>query len=135
MQVLYWCYFLIWRYSRTNSSAEGQKCYRSALPRRCTITTQKYNHTRGPVSGLRHVRLLHDNAPSHISKVVKHFLKSEKVIVLPTPTILSRPSLHATFSFFPIFKQFFSRRRYKSRQALGSAMSQSLRDQRAVTLS
>lgn len=37
------------------------------------------------MSGLRHVCLLHDNVPSHTSELVKQFLKSEKVTILPQP--------------------------------------------------
>ena len=36
-----------------------------------------------PVSGFKHIRLLHANGPSHASEMVTVFLKKEKVTVLP----------------------------------------------------
>ena len=44
---------------------------------------KKYYQKWHPVWGFRYVCLLHDNASSHTSKLVKQFLKSEKVTVLP----------------------------------------------------
>lgn len=38
-----------------------------------------------PVSEFRHVRLHHYNAPSHLSELVKQFLKSKEVTVLSHP--------------------------------------------------
>ncbi|XP_062582211.1 histone-lysine N-methyltransferase SETMAR-like [Saccostrea cucullata] len=87
---------------------------------------KKYYQKRHPVSGFRHVRLLHDNAPSHTSELVKQFLKSEKVTVLPHPPY-SPDLAPCDFFLFPKLKKFLSGRRYKSRQALGSAVSQCLR--------
>lgn len=87
---------------------------------------KKYYQKRRPVSGFRHVRLLHDNAPSHTSQLVKQFLKSEKVTVLPHPPY-SPDLAPCDFFLFPKLKKFLSGRRYKSRQALGSAVSQCLR--------
>lgn len=43
----------------------------------------KCYHERPPVSGLRNVRLLHNYVRFHIPELVKHFLKSDKVTVLP----------------------------------------------------
>lgn len=37
------------------------------------------------MSGFRHIRLLHDNAPLHTFELVKGFLKSKKVTALPHP--------------------------------------------------
>ena len=87
---------------------------------------KKYYQKRRPVSGFRHVRLLHDNAPSHTSELVKQFLKSEKVTVLPHPPY-SPDLAPCDFFVFPKLKKFLSGRRYRSRQALGSAVSQCLR--------
>ncbi|XP_062593106.1 histone-lysine N-methyltransferase SETMAR-like [Saccostrea cucullata] len=86
---------------------------------------KKYQKRR-PVSGFRHVRLLYDNAPSHTSELVKQFLKSEKVTVLPHPPY-SPDLAPCDFFLFPKLKKFLSGRRYKSRQALGSVVSQCLR--------
>ena len=43
---------------------------------------KKYYQKRHPTTGLKHVRLLHDNAPAHTSAIVTAFLKKEKVTVL-----------------------------------------------------
>ena len=53
------------------------------------------------MSGFRHVRLLHDNAPSHTSELVKQFLKSGKVTVLPH--LPYSPDL-SPFDFFSFFQ-------------------------------
>ena len=44
---------------------------------------KKYYQKRRPATDFKHVRLLHDNAPSHTSAIVTAFLKKEKVTVLP----------------------------------------------------
>lgn len=88
---------------------------------------KKYYQKRRSVSGYRHARLLHDNAPSHTSELVKQFLKSENVTVLPHPPY-SPDLAPCDFFLFPKIKKFLSGRRYKSRQAIGSAVSQCLRD-------
>ena len=46
---------------------------------------KKYYKTRRPKTGLKHLRLLHDNAPAHKAHLVIEFLESEKVTVLPHP--------------------------------------------------
>ena len=46
---------------------------------------KKYYQKRRPATGIKHVRLLHDNAPAHTSAIVTAFLKKEKVTVLPHP--------------------------------------------------
>lgn len=52
------------------------------------------------MSGLRHVLILYSNPPTHEPKLVKYFLKSEKVTVLPQPPY--SPDL-ATCDFFFLF--------------------------------
>ena len=44
---------------------------------------KKYYQKRRPITGLKHIHLLHDNASAHTSVTVTAFLKKEKVIVLP----------------------------------------------------
>ena len=46
---------------------------------------KKYYQKRRPATGFKHVRLLHDNTPTHTSAIVTAFLKKEKVTVLPHP--------------------------------------------------
>ena len=44
---------------------------------------KKYFLNRRPATGLRGVRLLHDNASSHKAVIVREYLKQEKVVELP----------------------------------------------------
>ena len=44
---------------------------------------KKYYEKPRPATGFKHVRLLHDNAPTHTSTIVTAFLKKETVTVLP----------------------------------------------------
>ena len=46
---------------------------------------KKYFLSRRPATGLRGVRLLHDNASSHKAAIVREYLKQEKVVELPHP--------------------------------------------------
>ena len=45
----------------------------------------KYFLSRRPATGLRGVRLLHDNASSHKAAILREYLKQEKVVELPHP--------------------------------------------------
>lgn len=86
---------------------------------------KKYYKKRRPVTGFKHIRLLHDNAPAHTSAIVSAFLKKEKVTVLPQPPY-SPDLAPCDFFLFPKLKSFLAGRKYKSRQALGSAIHQYL---------
>ena len=46
---------------------------------------KKYFISRRPATGLRSVRLLHDNASSHKAAIVHEYLKQEKIVELPHP--------------------------------------------------
>jgi len=46
---------------------------------------EKYYKKRRPASGIRHICLLHDNAPPHKAQVVTKFLDERKVKVIPLP--------------------------------------------------
>ena len=48
-----------------------------------------YFLSRRPASGLRGVRMLHDNVVSHKAAIVREYLKQEKVIELAHPPYLS----------------------------------------------
>jgi hypothetical protein len=52
---------------------------------------KKYYKKRRPVTGLKHILLLHGNAPAHTSAIVSAFLKKEKVTILPHSPVFSRP--------------------------------------------
>ena len=44
---------------------------------------KKYYQKQRPVTGFKHISLLHGNVPSHTYAIVTAFLKKEKVTVLP----------------------------------------------------
>ena len=46
---------------------------------------KRYYSKRQPNGGIKNIRLLHDNAPSHKAGIVTEFLQQEKVTVLPHP--------------------------------------------------
>ena len=46
---------------------------------------KKYFLSQRPATGLRGVRLLHDNASSQKTAIVREYLKQEKVVELPHP--------------------------------------------------
>ena len=78
---------------------------------------------RKPVTGLRGLCLIHDNAPAHKCVLVQALLKEEKVIQLSHPSY--SPDLSpCDFFLFPLLKKTLSGRRYESRSALGSAIYQ-----------
>ena len=84
---------------------------------------KKYFIQRRPKTGLKYVRLLHDNAPAHKARIVTDFLESEKVTVLPHP--LYSPDLApCNYFLFPRLKSILSGRRHRSRKSLGSAIYQ-----------
>ena len=70
---------------------KGQKHHRKVLQRRGTEETEKVLLETTPCHWFKHVRLLHDNAPTHTSAIVTAFLKKEKVTVLPPPLPPSPP--------------------------------------------
>ena len=82
---------------------------------------KKYYEKRRPATGFKHVRLLHDNAPTHTSAIVTAFLKKEKVTVLPHPPY-SPDLAPCDFFLFPKLKSFLAGRKYQSRHALGSGI-------------
>ena len=67
---------------------------------------KNYYKSRRPKTGLKYVRLLHENAPAHKARIVTDFLESEKFTALPHPpyspdlvpaTIFSFQSLNITY--------------------------------------
>ena len=89
------------------------------------VTMAKKTSQNVPKTGLKYVRLLHDNAPAHKARIVTEFLESEKVTLLPHPPY--SPDLAPCDYFLcPKLKYHLSGRRYNSRNALGSAVYQCL---------
>ena len=74
---------------------------------------------------LKYLRLLHYNAPAHNARILTEFLKAEKVKVLPHPAF-SPDLVPGDYFLFPKLKFHLSGKRYKSRNALGSAIYQYL---------
>ena len=89
------------------------------------VKKELYNKKRQS-KGRSGVHLLHDNASSHKCEVVKSFLASEKVKVLNHPPY--SPDLSpCDFFLFPRLKKMLSRNKYTSRNSLGNAIYQCLR--------
>ena len=82
---------------------------------------KKYFLSRRPATGLRGVRLLHDNASSHKAAIVHKYLKQEKVVELPHPPY--SPDLAPCVSRL---KKHLAGRKYQTRKHLGSAIFQCL---------
>lgn len=106
------------------------------VPKGRTVTAKFYKNVvlknlkscykrRRPSTGIKYLRLLHDNAPAHKARLVTEFLASEKVTVLPHPPY-SPDLAPCDFFLFPKLKFQLSGKRYKSRNALGSAVYQYL---------
>ena len=60
-----------------------KKHHRKASQRHRTGEAEKYYQKRRPVTGFKHIRLLHGNVPVLASHIVTAFWKKEKVTVLP----------------------------------------------------
>ena len=99
----------------------GSKFYKNIVLRKL----KNYYKSRCPKTGLKYVRLLHDNAPTHKARIVTDFLASEKVTLLPHPPY-SPDLAPCNYFLFPKLKYHLSGRRYNSRNALGSAVYQFL---------
>ena len=97
------------------------KFYKMVVPRKL----KTYYKSRGPKTGLKYVRFLHDNAPAHKARIMTDFLESEKVTVLPRPPF-SPDLAPCDYFLFPKFKYRLSGRRCNSRSALGSTVYQCL---------
>ena len=97
------------------------KYYRDVVLRKL----KKVYKRRRPQTGLKYLRLLHDNAPAHKARIVTEFLKAEKVTVLPHPAY-SPDLAPCDFFLFPKLKFHLSGKKSKSRNALGSAIYQYL---------
>jgi hypothetical protein len=58
-----------------------EELYKKKVPRKLNKCFRK----RNPKTGLANVRLLHDNASSHKTYIVRDILKQKKVVVLAHP--------------------------------------------------
>ena len=76
-----------------------------------------------PRTGLRGVKLLHDNAPAHRSAVVTKYLQENNIETLPHPPY--SPDLSpCDFWLNPHIKGYLRGRRFETRSAVGSALYQ-----------
>ena len=93
----------------------------------CVLKKLKsYYIKRRPKTGFKNIRLLHDNAPAHKSKIVTEFLRSERVTVLPHPPY-SPDLAPCDFFLFPRVKKHLAGKRYTSRESVGSAVYQCMK--------
>ena len=81
-----------------------------------------YTTTR-PWTGMRGMKLLHDNAPAHCSAVVQDYLKTQGLKTLPHPAY--SPDLSpCDFWLNPLIKKCLSGRKFETRTAVGTALYQ-----------
>ena len=101
-----------------------QKHHRKVLQRRSTEETEKSIIRNDALPLVLNMSVFYMTMPpAHTSAIVTAFLKKEKVTVLPQPPY--SPDLAPCDVFlFPKLKAFLAGRKYKSRQALGSAIHQ-----------
>lgn len=81
--------------------------------------------TARPRTGVRGIKLLHDNAPAHKSALVLSYLADNNIETLPHPAY--SPDLSpCDFWLNPLIKDYLRGRRFESRHAVGSALFQCL---------
>ena len=92
-----------------------------------SILTQlvDFYQKRRPRTGVRGIKLLHDNAPAHKSATVQEYLKESGLDVLDHPPY--SPDLSpCDFWLFPRLKEMLAGHRFESRCGIGSAVYQCL---------
>ena len=102
------------------SSVTG-KFYRESVLTQLVDFYQK----RRPRTGVRGIKLLHDNAPAHKSATVQEYLKESGLDVLDYPPYSPDLSL-CDFWLFPRLKEMLAGHRFESRCGIGSAVYQRL---------
>ena len=102
------------------SSVTG-KFYRESVFTQLVDFYQK----RRPRTGVRGIKLLHDNAPAHKSATVQEYLKESGLDVLDHPPY--RPDLSpCDFWLFPRLKEMLAGHHFESHCGIGSAVYQCL---------
>ena len=102
------------------SSVTG-KFYRESLLTQLVDFYQKHR----PRTGVRGIKILHDNAPAHKSATVQEYLKESGLDVLDYPPY--SPDLSpCDFWLFPRLKEMLAGHRFESRCGIGSAVYQCL---------
>ena len=84
---------LWWRSGNKSAGVKGQKHHRKVLQRSSTEETEnlKCYQKRRPVTGFKHICLLHDNVTAHISAIITAFLKKEKSNCFASTPLFPRP--------------------------------------------
>ena len=108
------------------SVPRGRTVTGTSYKRKTLRKLNKFFEKRRPKTGLRGVRLLHDNAPAYTSSIVIDYLETKKVTVLPHPSY-SPDLAPVDFFLFPKLKRMLSGRKYGSRNAVASAVYQCLK--------
>ena len=106
------------------------------VPKRSSVTGKFYRESvltqlvdfyqkRRQRTGVRGIKLLHDNAPAHKSATVQEYLKESGLDVLDHPPY--SPDLSPCyFWLFPRLKEMLAGHRFESRCGIGSAVYQCL---------
>ena len=102
------------------SSVTG-KFYRESFRTQLVDFYQK----RRPRTGVRGIKLLHDNAPAHISATVQEYLKESGLDVLDHPPY-SPDLFPCDFWLFPRLREMLAGHRFESRCGIGSVVYQCL---------
>ena len=76
-----------------------------------------------PRTGVRGLKLVHDNAPAHCSSVVQDYLKTQGFKILPHPAY-SPDLAPCDFWLNPVVKKCLGRRKFETHTAVGRALFQ-----------
>ena len=68
----------------------AKKNHRKALQRHSTGEAEKYYQKRRPVTGFKHIRLLHGNVPALASAIVTAFFEERKSNCFASPPVFPR---------------------------------------------
>ena len=104
-----------------NGSSVIEKFYGESVLTQLVDFYQK----RRPCTGVRGIKLLHDNAPAHKSAMVLEYLKESGLNVLDHPPYSPDLSL-CDFWLFPKLKEMLAGHRFESRCGIGSVVYQCL---------
>ena len=89
----------------------------------CLSEVEKFYHNRRPRTGTRGLRILHDNARPHKTKLVREKSDALKIVELGHPPY-SPDLAPCDFWLFPKLKKHLSGRKFESRAQMGSAIFQ-----------
>ena len=96
--------FFIQRASCYRNHARQERAPRGSTTETVLSELNKYYNKARPTSGMRGIKLLHDNAPAHKSKLVQEYLSKENIQTLPHPPY-SPDLAPCDFVLFPLSKK------------------------------